>query len=167
MKLIGILILIAALLFPQSGYAQKRNRISSRSSSQVSVAAERAWPSFFAAFRSAVKRRDRASLRKMLAPDLLFSLGHHRSDHLDDAFKFWDANNRRGWKAFNRILAQGAVPQARWWHNGENPQRPSRVVPAAANRRINIDRERVSWYAIFVFREDGRWYCDIFQECCD
>ena len=143
MKLIGILILVAAFLFPQSSFAQKRSRASSRSISQVNVAAEKSWPSFFAAFRAAVKKRDRAALRKMLAPDLLFSLGHHRSDHLDEAFKFWDADNGRGWKAFNRILAQGAVPQARWWNNGEWPQRPSRVAPAAANRRINIDRGRI------------------------
>jgi hypothetical protein len=115
----------------------------------------------------AVKKRDRAALRKMLAPDLLFTLGHHRSDRLDEAFKFWDAHNGRGWKAFNRILAQGAVPQARWWNNGENPKRPSRVAPAAANGRINIDRGRIGWYAIFEFREDGHWYCTIFQECCD
>jgi hypothetical protein len=167
MKLVGILILVAALLFPQFSYAQKRSRLHSQSSSQVNAAAERAWPSFFAAFRVAVKKRDRATLRRMLAPDLLFTLGHHRSDHLDEAFKFWDADNGRGWKAFNRILSQGSVPQARWWNNGDWPKRPSRVAPAAANQRININRARIDWYAIFVFREDGRWYCDIFQECCD
>ena len=167
MKLIGILILMAALLFSQPSIAQKRSRTSRRSNSQVIAVAERAWPSFFAAFRVAVKKRDRAALRKMLASDLLYRLGHHRGDHLDEAFKFWDADNGGGWKAFNRILSQGAVLQSRWWHNGENPKRPSRVAPAAANKRINIDRGRIGWYAIFEFREDGRWYCTIFQECCD
>lgn len=154
---------MAALLVPPLRYAQKRSRIHSLSPIKVNMAAERAWPSFFAAFRVAVKRRDRAALRKMLVPDLLFTLGHHRSDHLDEAFKFWDADNGRGWRAFNRILAQSTVPQARWWHNGEWPKRPSRVAPAAAN----IKGRDVDWYAIFIFGVDGRWYCDIFQQCCD
>jgi len=85
----------------------------------------------------------------------------------DEAFKFWDADNGRGWVAFERTLAGGAAPQARWWHKGRDPERPSRVAPAAANHRANIERGRVGWYAIFSFQEDGRWYCEIFQECCD
>ena len=36
----------------------------------------------------------------------------------------------------------------------------------AANIRQNIKREAVHWYAIFEFR-DGRWYCTIFNQCCD
>jgi hypothetical protein len=103
----------------------------------------------------------------MLASDLLFSLGHHRADHLEEAFEFWDANNGRGWKAFNRILSQGTVPQTRWWNNGANAVRPSRVAPTAANHRVNIDGGVIAWYAIFEFKEDGKWYCVIFQECCD
>lgn len=167
MKLFASLILMLTLLTLQSSYAQKRSRIFSSSDAQVKMAAEKAWPSFFAAFRAAVRKRDRIALKKMLASDLLFSLGNHRSDHLDEAFAFWDENNGRGWKAFNRILTQGIAPQALWWNNGEKPKRPSRVAPSTANRRDNINRGRISWYAIFKFQEDGRWYCDIFQECCD
>ena len=159
MKLLPILVLICVLVVPSSGGARQF-----RSSTG---AAEKAWPVFFAAFRSAVKSKDRKSLKAMLAPDLLFTLGHHRQDHLEEAFRFWDADNGRGWKAFNRILNQGAFPTAAWWNNGAKPVRPSRVAPAAANRRINIDRDRIAWYAIFEFREDGHWYCVIFQECCD
>ena len=122
---------------------------------------------FFNEFRSAVRARDRAKLRHMLAPDLLFSLGHHRSDHLDEAFKYWDAQNGRGWKAFDRILGQGTVPLAAWWNSGTKPGRPTRVAPTIANERSNIDRGRIAWYAIFEYRSDGRWYCVIFQECCD
>jgi hypothetical protein len=69
--------------------------------------------------------------------------------------------------AFGRTLARGTAPQARWWDNGRNPERPGRVAPAAANLRANIKRGRVGWYAVFEFHEDGRWYCEIFQECCD
>ena len=158
-KALLIPLLLAALILHQPTYGQHR-------AAKVNVAA-RSWPSYFFELRAAVRRRDRDSLRKMLARDLLFSLGHHRSDHLEEAFKYWDANGGRGWKAFNRILNQGSAPQARWWNNGAAPARPSRVAPAAANRRVNIDRERIAWYAIFEFRADGRWYCVIFQECCD
>ena len=171
MKLLSIPILMAALLVPQLGYAQNHSRISNRPTARVEASAEKAWPSFFAAFRAAVKNRDRAALREMMVPGFLYSLGGGADccdgDSRDEAFKFWDADNGRGWKAFNRTLAQGAVPQARWWNNGNHPERPSRVAPAAANRRVNIDRGRIGWYAIFEFHEDGRWYCDIFQECCD
>jgi hypothetical protein len=138
-----------------------------QSRSSIKVASEKAWPSFFLSFRSAVRAKDRKRLRNMLAPDLLFSLGHHRNDHLEEAFKYWDAHNGRGWKAFNRILDQGTAPQAAWWNNGDQSARPARVAPAAANKRKNIDRERIAWYAIFEFRKDSRWYCVIFQLCCD
>jgi hypothetical protein len=154
------LLLLAVLIVPQSTLGQNRT-------ANIQIAAKQAWPSFFSELRTAVRRRDRQALRKMLASDLLFSLGHHRNDHLEEAFNYWDANRGRGWKAFNRILGQGSAPQARWWNNGAAPGQPTRVAPAAANVRANIDRERIAWYAIFEFRPDGHWYCVIFQECCD
>jgi len=160
MKVFAILILISMLAAPQATSGM-------RQPTPAKSVADRAWPAFFGAFRSAVRARDRENLRKMLAADLLFSLGHHRADHLEEAFKYWDSNNGRGWKAFNRILSQGAAPQALWWNNGAKPIRPSRVAPAAANLRSNIDRDRITRYAVFEFRNDGRWYCVIFQECCD
>lgn len=163
MRVVAILVLTSLLVVPasvRSGRLEWQSR-SSRAS------AENAWPIFFAEFRAAVRVRDRSRLRKLLAPDLLYSLGHHRADYLEDAFKYWDADNGRGWKAFNRILNQGTVRQAAWWHNGSRPSRPSRVAPAAANQRKNIDRGRIDWIAFFEYREDGRWYCIIFQECCD
>lgn len=165
MRLHSILILATALLLPQPSHAQSRSRISSRLNARAEASAERAWPSFFAAFRAAVKSRDRAALKGMMAPDLLYSLGGGGT--LDEAFEFWEADNGRGWKAFSRTLSQGAVRQARWWNNGHGPERPTRVSPAAANRRANIDRGHIGWYAVFEFHGDGRWYCKIFQECCD
>jgi hypothetical protein len=161
MKVLSILMLISLLAVSHPALSLGQSR------SSIKSASEKAWPSFFASFRSAVRAKDRKRLRNMLAPDLLFSLGHHRSDHLEEVFKFWDADNGRGWKEFNRILAQGTVPQAAWWNNGSQPARPTRVAPAVANHRINIDRESIAWYAIFEFRDGARWYCVIFQECCD
>jgi hypothetical protein len=158
MRVLAIVMIASVLAVPSFTAGQPKS---------VSKVADKAWPAFFASFRAAVRTRDRKSLRSLLAPDLLFSLGHHRVDHLEQAFGFWDADNARGWKAFDRILKQGTAPEAAWWNSGAKPNRPSRVAPAAANQRRNIDRGRIGWYAIFEFREDGRWYCVIFQQCCD
>jgi hypothetical protein len=103
----------------------------------------------------------------MLPADFHFSSGHHKRNSSDAFFDYWDEQNGRGWKAFKAVLARGTLPMALWWNNGKPPERPSRVAPPAANRRSNIDRNNVSWYAIFEFRADGRWYCVIFKECCD
>lgn len=134
---------------------------------QDSTAARRSWQPFFKQFRRAVERRDRETLRGMLSPDFHYSSGHHRRQLNDAVFEYWDEQNGRGWKAFKKILALGTVPMARWWNNGNQPGRPSRVTPPAANRRINIKSDQISWYAVFEFRSDHRWYCVIFKECCD
>src|SRR5262245_46154499 len=100
----------------------------------------------------------------MLPPDFYWSSGHHSRVSEEAVFNYWDERNGRGWRAFSRILSQGTVAMAPWWNNGRQPARPSRVAPAAANRRSNIDRNRITWYGIFEFRTDGRWYCIIFKE---
>ncbi len=165
MRYAKIFILMLALLLPQATYAQTRKP--KTSVSQINIAADRAWWPFFAKFRFAVNRRDREALKKMMIPSFHYSSGHHGADFRDSAFRYWDGQNGRGWKAFRKILSQGTVPMARWWNNGNDPDRPSRVAPAAANRRVNINRGHIDWYAIFEYREDGHWYCVIFKECCD
>jgi hypothetical protein len=44
---------------------------------------------------------------------------------------------------------------------------PKRVAPPAINQRVNVVKGRIEWYAVFEFREDRRWYCTVFEECCD
>lgn len=61
MKLSRATVLIL-FLFPLTTFAQRN------------VAAERAWKPFLAAFRAAVKERDRVALRRMM-PDDFFSSG--------------------------------------------------------------------------------------------
>ena len=156
MKIRWLTFLFLVLFAPLDCLASKR-----------SVEAQRAWKPFFTTFRRAVEKRDRETLRKMLPPDFHFSSGHHKRLSSDAVFEYWDKQNGRGWVAFKRILALGTVPMARWWHEGKEPKRPSRVAPPAANRRSNIDSDDLAWYAIFEFRADGRWYCVIFKECCD
>jgi hypothetical protein len=166
MRFLCVIILTATILVPNPVQTQTRNyKPLSLNEQLVASDAEKAWPAFFATFRAAVRKRNRAALKRMLADGLLFSLGGGGGP--DEAFKFWVRDNGRGWVAFERTLNGGVAHLARWWNNGRDPERPSRVAPAAANLRANIERGRISWYAIFRFNEDGRWYCEIFQECCD
>jgi hypothetical protein len=126
--------------------------------------AEHAWKPFFIAFRAAVKQRDRVALRRMMSPDFFSSPGN--SEGSEAAFQFWDESNDQGWQAFNRILARGTVSKGTWWDAGRRREYISRVSPPVANIRRKIKRGAVDWYAIFEFR-DGRWYCTIFNQCCD
>jgi hypothetical protein len=131
--------------------------------------ADRAWPSFYASFRSAVRRRDREALRRMTAADLDYSYGggdnNNDGDSRDEAFEHWDTARGRGWKAFERLLLGGAVPGEGLL--GSHDGTPNRVAPPAINKRVNVIRGRIAWYAVFEFREDRRWYCIVFKECCD
>ena len=76
-----------------------------------------------------------------------------------------DFRRRRGRKILERLLLDGAVSgEGRLGsHNGT----PQRVAPPAINRRVNVISGRIEWYAVFEFREDRRWYCIVFKECCD
>ena len=126
--------------------------------------AQRAWKPFFAGFRRALKKRDRATLRTMMSADFFSSGGN--SEGADAAFHFWDDPQLRGWDAFDHVLARGTVAQAAWWNSGHKSKYISRVAPPAANIRRNAKRGAVHWYAIFEFR-DGHWYCTVFNQCCD
>ncbi len=145
-------ILLALLvLAPQLAFAQQ------------SAAAGRAWRPFFVAFRRAVQERDRAALRGMMSDDFFSSGGN--SSGPGAAFEFWDDAHVRGWVALEKVLAEGTVPKAAWWNLGGR-RYLGRVAPPAANIRRNVKRGAVDWYAIFEFRE-GRWYCTVFNQCCD
>ena len=117
MKITRFTLLLLILVAPSNCFAQRES------------AAQQSWMPFFKTFRQAVARRDRATLRKMLPPDFHWSSGHHRRVSEEAVFGYWDQRNGSGWKAFNRILSQGTVVMARWWNNGQPPERPSRVAP--------------------------------------
>ena len=158
MKFLLSAILLLALLAPPARAAQNN------------VAAERAWKPFFAAFRVAVKKRDRVALKKMMVEDFFTSGGigddNQDGDSRDETFEFWDESHTRGWEAFGKVLSQGTAAMAAWWDHGEKRKYVSRVAPPAANIRRNIKRALIDWYAIFEFRE-GRWVCTVFAQCCD
>jgi hypothetical protein len=147
MSLLRISLVCAAVLLPQ------------QVSAQTKAAADRAWPSFFVAFRSAVRKKDRVALRKMMVSDFYFSGGggddNNDGDWRDDAFEFWDDPLNRGWEALDKTLRWGSVAAARWWADGGKPKYPGRVSPPAANVKRNVDRASFDWLAFFEFR-DGR-----------
>jgi hypothetical protein len=144
------------LLVPHAGAAQRAG------------AAERAWAPFFKAFRAAVKRRDRAALRGMMARDFYYhnSGGDENGDEdtRDEALDFWTEPRVSGWEALEKTLARGTAPNTVLREKGN--RRPSRVAPPAANSRRAIESHSFEWYVVFEFRE-GRWYCVTFSECCD
>ncbi|HYJ48086.1 MAG TPA: hypothetical protein VEV81_15855, partial [Pyrinomonadaceae bacterium] len=129
--------------------------------------AARTWPAFFAAFRSAVKRRDRAALKEMMDPEFQTGDGTNvMQGDPDEAFRLWDDPKILGWEAFDKVLARGAVPVALWQSPGGRPSEDiSLIAPPAANVQRNYQRGVVKWYAYFSFRE-GQWKCTTFTKCC-
>ena len=95
------------------------------------VAAERAWPPFYASLRDAVRRRDHEALRKMMAADFDYSSGggdvNGDEDSRDEAFEYWDERHGRGWKAFEKLLLGGAVTGKGWLASRNGA--PNRVPP--------------------------------------
>ena len=152
-RIVCALVLSLACFTPTLGHVSVHDR---------QAEAARAWKPFYAAFRRAVDRRDRIALRGMMTADLYSSGGV--GSGLESAFAFWDESGARGWPQLSRTLAQGSVPMALWWNNGKPHRYPSRVAPPQANRKGNTNFAK---YAIFEFRDDGRWHCVIFNGCCD
>jgi len=113
------------------------------------LVAQRAWKPFFAAFRGAVKKRDRETLRSMMSSDFFSSGGN--SDGAEAAFSILDDPDVRGWEAFDKVLGHGTVAMAAWWNAGRKPKYVGRVAPPDANIRRNVIHESVHWYAILNF----------------
>ena len=156
MKRFLILALPLVLLVPHAASAQRAS------------AADRAWRPFISAFRAAVRKRDQAALRGMMARDFYYhgSGGDENGDEdtRDEAFEFWAEPRLGAWEAFEKVLAQGTVRNTAMREPGN--RRPSRVAPPAANSRRAIETNSLDWYAVFEFR-DGRWYCTTFNQCCE
>lgn len=169
MKLAKIIIFIIAVSIPVTSYSKQSNSTSRPLKGSRNIIAERAWVSFFPAFRAAVRTRDRKTLKRMMVPEFFTSGGvgddNGDGDSRDETFEFWDEPNVNGWRAFNRVLAKGAVANTAWRQRGSTTI--SRVAPPIANNRRAINEESFDWFAVFEFRKDGRWYCTAFTQCCD
>src|SRR6266480_6270252 len=101
MKLSKVLLLVVAFMVPQLSMAQ------------TTPAAQRAWKPFFAAFRAAVKKRDKEALSKMMARDFYYlSSGgdeNGNDDTRDETFEYWETAGIGAWEALDAALAQGTV----------------------------------------------------------
>lgn len=111
----------------------------------VGVSGDAQWTSFQKAFRDAVQKRDRRTLKGMMSMSFQFS-----SEDMspDQAFTFLDAQRGKAWISLNGVVAKGAVP-----YKSPSSSRPSRIAPPIAAKNPNYD----SWRAIFELGKDGRW----------
>jgi hypothetical protein len=156
MKRVSVIAVALSLLLLVPGAAAAKKRAD----------AAREWRPFIAAFRAAVKRRDRESLKRMMSPDFFTTGGGVEGEESrDGAFAFWEGPEVRGWEALERTLAAGTVHYT--YMRDVRDRTSKRVAPPAANVRREIVRQSFGWYAIFEFGADGRWYCTVFAQCCD
>ncbi|MFN2455906.1 MAG: hypothetical protein ABR577_16980 [Pyrinomonadaceae bacterium] len=99
---------------------------------------------FYTAFRSAVRRRDRAALRGMMSNPIEYSLANPSNITPDRMFGFLDYKGGQGWLALERTLAKGTQP-----YKLPNSRRPARV---AKNSSSGVDE-----WVIFELSSDGQW----------
>ena len=101
----------------------------------------------------------------MMAIDIYFSGGggddNHDGDTRDEAFKFWDDTS--AWDGLWKALQHQAIPTVLWRTDKKSAKNPSRIAPPQANQKGN---HNYKYYAFFEYR-NGKWYCTIFNECCD
>ena len=133
-----------------------------RPGSQSNAAAEKDWPAFFAALRTAVKKRNRAALTEMMTPEFRFDCCDNMDENgngetRDEAFRLWSKFPQHGWGALNRLLAQGVVPASADWISGNGRSRPTLIAPTRAN-----SRQYRGPIADFEWR-NGRWWFMSFQ----
>ncbi|MGH9844723.1 MAG: hypothetical protein ACREEM_38895 [Blastocatellia bacterium] len=107
------------------------------------------WQAFWNVFCTAVQRHDRRALKSMMAGDFEWTFGGE-SNTPDNAFRYWDRPDVRGWLALDKALAQGTVP----YQQGDpvRAKRPSRIAPPAA-----AGDNYYNWRAVFELGPDGRW----------
>lgn len=145
LKIAALLILLAASLMslPQKIEAIERNVTQG---DDKKAAAQKAWKPFFDEFRIALRKRDRAALKKMMAD-------FNGAETPESVFKQWDNPKVRGWENLNRTLNLGVVPSRQEPSEIDAGEVPDRVAPPAANR--NFFR---GWLALFKYYGDGKWY---------
>jgi hypothetical protein len=90
-------------VLPQKTY--EPNRIS-RTGSRTDGAAQQDWVSFWAAFRNAVRRRDRITLRTMMPSRFLWGTNDYESQ--DQVFQDLDKKNGKLWRQLQIAVARGA-----------------------------------------------------------
>ena len=132
-KIKRIIIFVVALtvLCTSAGIAQRRGGQRSASSQRVAItgSAAQSWRTFYPAFRAAVRRRDRAALRRMMSDEFTYSFGDDSNadqafTHFDNPNNYTAPNSRRttGWTVLDQVLARGVRPDVDSMRSGSrNP----------------------------------------------
>jgi hypothetical protein len=118
-KRIIIFIVTLTVLCASPGIAQRQGGQRSVSPQRVGITgrAAQSWRTFYSAFRLAVRRRDRAALRRMMINEFTFSFGDEANAseafaHFDNPNNYTSPNGRRrtGWTVLDQVLARGVRP---------------------------------------------------------
>lgn len=127
MKKTRIISLMFLLFIPSLAFAQT-------SRSKNIAAANRSWPSFIAAFRTAVKKHDRATLRGMIATPFICQCEGGPINSPDKVIRWLE--REKLWGQLQREVAPGAKSSSN--NAGARPQRSTGIFD-------------------FEFGSDGRW----------
>lgn len=109
-------------------------------------AADDTWISFWEAFRTAVRKRDRVALRSMMTEDFQFYADGASPDQAIKFFDTWD--HGRDWIVLDKLVSKGTEP-----YRSPDPhdKGPSRIAPAGHSRN------KAGRVVIFNFGNKGRW----------
>ncbi|HJZ79969.1 MAG TPA: hypothetical protein VKD91_06480 [Pyrinomonadaceae bacterium] len=111
---------------------------SAQTSKSKTADADRAWPGFWRQFTAAVNKKDRTTLRKMMADNFADDSGGLNAT---EWLNFIEKNARQGsWRDLQKSFARGTVVNNQWRNKG---------VPT----RITKDK-----FYYFEFRQDNKWY---------
>lgn len=147
MKSTKIVTLFFALLLPLVTYAQTNATAASRSSNSQG---EAEWTSFWEAFRTAVQKRDRVALKKMMASTVRYE--NELEGTPNDLFNSLDAEKGDGWRVLQGAIAKSVKPYrpverrpGKKFHSVTNPM-PCSKKPCG-----------YSAMAVFALGSDNRW----------
>jgi hypothetical protein len=119
--------------------------------------AQRTWKQFYESFRTAVRRRDKLSLRTMMVSDFLLNSEPRENEKssIDTAFHLLDEKQGLGWRRLDRSLAQGVglAKGYRTYGSDEFLDRPHMVSPTNS-----LSESYNGWSAVFAYGRDERWY---------
>lgn len=109
-----------------------------QTSRSVNATANKSWPKFYAEFRAAVNKRDKATLKRMMSSP--FNENCTLEGPVQTADQGIEALDGGGWRRLQKLLTSGTKP----WGNSKS--RPRRVTTG--------DNENLQ---LFEFGADVRW----------
>src|SRR5262245_17471727 len=122
----------------------------SNTSTEEYTPTEGNWRSFWPAFRTAVKTHNRVALKTMMSPQFEYTFGDvPTGDPRDNAFRYWDKPDVRGWIALEKVVAAGV---ASYKSSDPTSKYPRLIAPPAA-----LGDNSYGWRAVFELGVNGRW----------